>query len=39
MCLSLFWFIKRTPKKLKLKIGLRGKRNAVECTSIGGDED
>ena len=39
MCLSLFWFIKRTPKKLKLKIGLRGIKNTVECTSIGGDED
>ena len=39
MCLWLLWFIKRTPKKIKLKIGLRGKRNAVECTSIGSDED
>ena len=39
MCLSLFWFIKRTPEKLKLKKGLRGIGNAVECTSIGSDED
>ena len=39
MYLWLLWFIKRTPDKLKFKIVLRGKRNAVECTSIGSDED
>ena len=39
MYLWLLWFIKRAPEKLKLKIGLHGIKNTVECTSIGGDED
>ena len=39
MYLCLLWFIKRAAEKLKLKKGLCGIKNTVECTSIGGDAD
>ena len=39
MYLLLIEFIKQTHEKMFLKKVLRWVRNAVECTSIGGDVD